>query len=323
MSSYDNETLNVGLLGFPGNGSIGVNSSGNLITNNSSGSISSIYLTFLNSLTTGTFVNGTQYTMTAVFSKKLLALPTIIPPNTTDIISSVSYSSNTLTFLWTPQDVCTNVPFQFQINDIWIISGNYTISMAPATLTFIPSGISQSSGNIVSWTDTTSVASYTVNTGVPTYDSTNNCVNLGSGQCLSTSYNANLTLLVSFAIKFYLNSISSDFVMFGNNLGFYVNSTTLVLCHQDSASYSSIGTLSASTWYILIVSYNGTTINYSLNNTQNSCSNVNEYTGTLPNLGNHGTGTNCKIKEVMFWNNHVLSSKEMTSVYNYLTGTGM
>lgn len=128
MSSFDSGTLNVGSLGFPSTGfSLGIDSNGNVFcTNTSSGSKSTIYMTYLNSLTTGTFYVGTQYSMTAVFSKNLLGTPTITPPNTTDSITNTSYTGATLTFKWTPNAAVTNFPFQFQINDITIVSVNYT-----------------------------------------------------------------------------------------------------------------------------------------------------------------------------------------------------
>ena len=128
MSSYDSETLNVVALGFPVTGySLGIDSNGNIYsTNNSNGSKSTIYMTYLTSLTTGTFYMGVQYSMTAVFSNNLLASPVITPPNSSDSITNSSYTGNTLTFKWTPSAVVSNIPFQFQIYDITISSGGYT-----------------------------------------------------------------------------------------------------------------------------------------------------------------------------------------------------
>ena len=328
MSSFDNGTLNVGTLGFPSSGYIlGINATGGIYTTNTSNqSTLTIPLSTLTSLTTGTFIVGSTYPMTAVFSTTLPAVAsvTINPPNSSDTIASASVSASTLTFNWTPVTAVTNSPFSFVFGIQTVQSANYTTyAYTPTTLTFLPTGIAQSSGNITSWTDTTSVAQYTVSSGVPTYNSTNNSINLGSGQSLSTTYNANLTLLASFAIKFLVTTVSNglaDYVMYGNNLGFEVSNGNVWVQHQDSSGITNIGSISENVWAILVVSYNGSTISYSLNNSTSSCSNANDYTNSLPNLGRNNTGTTCQIKEVMFWNNHVLSSTEMGAVYTYLSG---
>ena len=118
-SSYDENVLSVGSLGSPSTGyQLGVDTSGNVyslqMSTNTLTKISMNYFKItLSSLTTGTFNVGTLYAMTATFSSSSYTLSSIIPPNITDTIGSVSQTTNTVTFNWTPQSVVTNKQFQF------------------------------------------------------------------------------------------------------------------------------------------------------------------------------------------------------------------
>ena len=328
MSSFDNGTLNVGSLGFPSSGYIlGINATGGIYTTNTSNqSTLTIPLSTLTSLTTGTFIVGYTYPMTAVFSTTLPAVAsiTINPPNSSDTIASASVSASTLTFNWTPVTAVTNSPFSFVFGIQTVQSANYTTTttypFTTPTLIFQPSGISQTSGNVTSWKDTTSVATYTVGTGTPTYDSTNNCVNLNAAQLTST-YNPTFTDNYSFAILYNLNSVAvTNNLIDGTNMGFYSNTTPQIMITESGGNSFGAFSCASGTWYSYAVTHNysGNIINWNQNmyGTGNGTGLGTSVPSTLPPLGS--STTNCKIKAILFWKNYILTGSEMTAVDSFL-----
>ena len=209
-----------------------------------------------------------------------------------------------------------------------IQSANYTVyGFAQPALIFLPSGISQTSGSITSWKDTTSVATYSPGPSVPTYDSTNNCVNFYQGQLLSSTYNPSFTTTCSVACKFMVanTSLAQYLMWFTQNFGMFVMSGYLWVINQNNSGVESSNAITTNTWYTVVISYTSGTIYYSVNNVANTTSNTGSNAiSTIPQIGyNSSSGDNFKVKELMFWPNHSLSTTEMSNVYSYLSGTGM
>ena len=328
-SSYDNGTLNVGTLGFPSSGYIlGINATGGVyMTNTTSQVTSTIPLTYLTSLTSGPFLVGTLYPMTAVFSANIPSVSsiTITPPNATDTIASASVSTNTLTFNWTPVVAVSSAPFSFVFGFQTIQSANLTTVTSPTTM-FIPSGFAVSGGTFTQWNDTKSVCSY----GGGTYSSTNTAAvynGVGSYSVINSAYDIWTSGTMSVGCKFMVAALPTgstlSYVVGGNGTEFWVNSSgTLIL--YDSATPTSV-TITPGTWYSLAVGrVSGTSVTYLCVGTNGSSGTFTSGIGTgypvsIPWIGGYGSNsTDCQIQGLMYWNNYCLNSAELTQVTKYL-----
>ena len=234
MSSFDNGTLNVGTLGFPSSGYIlGINATGGIYTTNTSNqSTLTIPLSTLTSLTTGTFIVGSTYPMTAVFSTTLPAVAsiTINPPNSSDTIASASVSTNTLTFNWTPLTAITNARFSFVFGIQTVQSANYT-TLTPNTL--------------LSLTPTSVILNYSLNAMTATFNSTLNNVTPTITPSNGTISNA---LVSGNVCTFNWTPTGSGTVQFSNVYGYLGNQTsssiatrTTAVFNSGTPSYMSIG----------------------------------------------------------------------------------
>ena len=133
MTSFDSGPLCVGSIEFASNNlnqlSFDVLGDLTILNTSTNNSIMQVMNNLVSLSPSGPYIVGNAYNMTAVFEQSLTSIPTVNPPNTSDIISNVSISGTSLTFSWTP-GTGSGTQFKFSLaNPNLVVSSSLGITL--------------------------------------------------------------------------------------------------------------------------------------------------------------------------------------------------